>query len=48
MCLLFLTYAIIAVVDYTHVGSDTASFKDLETDAQENSTNQTANSPLSA
>ena len=33
---------IVAIVDYTLVGSATASFKDLVTVVQENSTNQTA------
>ena len=33
---------IVAIVDCTHVGSATASFKDLVTVAQENTTNQAA------
>ena len=34
---------LVAVVAYAHVGSAIASFKDLVTVAQENTTNQTAN-----
>ena len=32
---------LVAIADYTHVGSASASFKKLVTVAQENSTNQT-------
>ena len=40
-----ISYAV-AIVDLTHVGTGIASFKDLVTVAQENSTNQTATASL--